>query len=242
MAPFAYKIFFLMNILYKHAFPVYRALYKSYKLISDKKLVNLIDKKVFPGMHALDIGSNIGVFTIVLSKKVGLTGEVHAFEPDPQNFKRLKQAAQHHNNITTNECAVAERSGTIKLYQSDDMNVDHQTYDNGANRSMINVKSIAIDDYFQNGETIDFVKIDVQGFDVFVLEGMKNTLNRSQHVTIAGEFWPYGLRKSGKAPSEYLSMLEELGFTISFSDQHSREYWCDLPGDDMSYTFFIAEK
>jgi hypothetical protein len=61
---------------------------------------------------------------------------------------------------------------------------------------------------------IDLIKMDVQGFEGRVLEGMQNTLASASRLTLMTEFWPFGLRQSGTDPAHFLRALEETGFAL----------------------------
>jgi len=165
-------------------------------------------------MTVLDIGANIGYYTILFSKLVREKGKVYAFEPDHQNFAHLKSNTRKYRNIILNNCAVGEEDKKILLYHSDEVNVDHQTFDIGEKRRTTEVKCIAIDSYFKNKETVDLVKIDIQGYEYYALMGMRKTIERSKNVAIFSEFWPYGLKKSGVDPGDFIRFLEEMGFKV----------------------------
>ena len=83
---------------------------------------------MFPGAVVVDAGANIGIYSQFLSRCVGPTGLVHSFEPSPDNFKRLRAAADKLSNVRLSQAAVGERSGKSKLYISEKLNVDHRTY------------------------------------------------------------------------------------------------------------------
>ena len=102
--------------------------------------------------------------------------------------------------------------------------MDHQTYDIGENRNSIEDPCIALDDYFRHNECVDFIKMDIQGYEYHALLGMKETIKRSHPIVIFSEFWPYGLRKAGSDANEYLVLLKEMGFELKF--------WSKLEGVD----------
>lgn len=204
------------NKFYIHFFPLYNLLYFFYKRISDKEIVTWLTERIQPGMRVVDVGGNIGFYSILFSRLVGEHGVVHVFEPDPVNFRYLKTNTKGLKNIVINRCAVAERSGTIRLFHSDDLNVDHQTYDIGENRNSIEVPCVTLDDYFHQNESVDFIKIDIQGYEFHALLGMKEMIKRSHSAVIFSEFWPYGLRKAGIDPNAYLAFLKEMGFEWNF--------------------------
>ena len=231
------------NMLYKYAFPVYKPLYFRYKKKSDKKKIEHLKQIIKPGMTIVDIGANIGFYTILFAELVGENGKVYAFEPENINFKRLKKNVSKYNNVFIENAAVGKESGNIKLYHSKDLNVDHQTYDSGENRTISEIRSIALDDYFSKGEKIDFLKIDIQGYDYFAIAGMKNTIARSDKLMIFGEFWPYGLNKAGVHYSDYISLLKKLGIDPEFfcSDEDISKF-DEKINDHLFYTDFRGRK
>ena len=71
---------------------------------------------------------------------------------------------------------------------------------------------------------------------------MKKTIARSQKLTLMGEFWPYGLKKAGVSPGEYMRLLEDLGFTVHFFHEGNDPLTSDKVMDKYYYTDFYAEK
>ena len=77
------------NKAYQHVFPVYRLLYRAFKIYTDRSERQLLRRTLFAGAVVVDAGANIGIYSEFLSRCVGPTGVVHSFEPSPDNFKRL---------------------------------------------------------------------------------------------------------------------------------------------------------
>lgn len=243
MGKSAYPLsFILANMLYKNLYPVYKPLYFSYKKIMEKNEIALFTRLITPGMTVLDIGGNIGYYAMLFSRLTGDSGKVFVFEPDITNFAHLKSNVFQLKNVVPNNCAVGDSTRTVRLYRSDELNVDHQTYDSGENRPFTEVSCIAIDDYFRNGETVDFIKIDIQGYDYFALKGMTETVRRSLSVKIFGEFWPYGLNKAGVRPLDYLRLLRDMGFVLKMEKQMTEEDYEGQVNNNLFYTNFYGEK
>ena len=110
------------NKLYERGFPIYRPLYAAYKTYADRAERRLIRTVLFPGAVAVDAGANIGIYSRFFSGCVGLTGVVHAFEPSPENFRRLRSATGKLPNVCLSRAAVGERSGRSQLYLSKKLN------------------------------------------------------------------------------------------------------------------------
>ena len=227
-------LFLLGNKLFKHCFPVYRILYKLYKAFSGRHERALLKEIITPGMTVVDVGANIGIYTAFMAKIVGEKGRVYAFEPSPHNFNLLKKY-NNQSNITLVQAAIGDTTGRIALYISDKLNVDHRTYETGEKRKRIDVPSYRLDDYLQN-EKVDFIKMDIQGFEYQALLGMGNILRSNHNIKILMEFWPYGLIKAKSSPEELLTFLHKLGFQTELIEDNHRKPCPPIPKcTDFSY-------
>lgn len=213
-----YPLFHLGNYLYKYAFRLYFPLYFVYKIVSDKTERNLMKMFVHPGDCVFDIGANIGIYSVYLSRLVGNTGVVHAFEPDVTNFLRLTQHTRLLQNVRIHQQAVGNFTGPIALYVSEDLNVDHRTYPSDSSRKVRQIACIRLDEYFQ-GQKVDFIKMDIQGYEYEALQGMRRLLQQNPQIKLIMEFWPYGLRLAGSSPSAVLQLLEECNFHVYLIDK-----------------------
>lgn len=208
----------IANILFERCFFLYKLLYFSYKNYTEREKIKFLYKNIKNGMTVIDIGANIGFYTVLLSKLVGKNGSVHVFEPDKLNYKYLMLNTRKLKNVHLNNYAVGIHNEKIYLYKSDELNTRHQTFSNGKNNNYTEIDCIKIDDYFKNFEKIDFVKIDTEGYSHYVLSGMIETIKRSDRIIILDEFWPYEIKESGINPEDYLTMFKYLGFNIIFFD------------------------
>lgn len=225
---------------YKKAYKLYEPVYFYWKGRTDRKKIKFLREHLEPGMKVVDIGANIGFYSTLFSKMVGEKGNVYAFEPDKLNFTHLLSNTKNRKNVFAHNMAVSDKSGKIKLYH--DINVDHQTYDNGEGRAFTEIDCISLDDYFKNGETIDLIKTDTQGFDYFVILGMKEVVKKSKHLILITEFWPFGLNKSGIAPEKLITLLQEMGFKLTFMNPDAEKSYKEKLEDWNYYTDIIAVK
>src|SRR2546430_12818061 len=196
------------NKVYERAFPIYRPLYAAYKTYADRAERVLLRKILFQGAIVADVGANIGIYSQFLSRCVGPTGLVHSFEPSPDNFRRLSTATRDLSNVRLTQAAVGERSGECKLYLSDKLNVDHRAYKaDGEFRHAVATEMVALDDYFQPGQRVDLIKMDIQGYELHALRGAQRVLADNSAAKLLLEFWPYGLKKAG---ANWLELIETL--------------------------------
>jgi len=200
------------DLLYKQAFPLYNLLYPVFKKRQDKAEISLIKKYVKPGSIVLDIGANIGFYTKLLSAQAGNTGRIHAFEPDPLNFHYLQKNTQQLSNVTLYSKAVSGVTGSLQLYRSAMLNVDHRTYPVDDHAEIIKTGAVAIDEVCRG--QVDFIKIDIQGFEYFVKLGMRELLRRNPHVKSLAEFFPFGIRASGASVEQLFDLFSERNFSV----------------------------
>src|SRR5882762_11244569 len=209
------------NQLYKHAFLIYRHAYRVRKAYADRAERQLLRNILSAGAVVVDAGATIGVYSQFLSRCVGPTGVVHAFEPSPENFKRLQSATRNLVNIRLSQAAVGECSGRSKLYLSDHLNVDHRTYSTEAeSRQSVPVNIVALDDYFKPGQRVDLIKMDIQGYELHALRGANRVLADNPAAKLLLEFWPYGLEEAGANWLELIDALQTKNMSVSQITNH----------------------
>lgn len=213
----------LGNFLYKNAFPVYNLVYPIFKNRQDKREISILKEYIKPGNVILDIGANIGFYTQLLSNLVAKHGKVYSFEPDLLNFKRLKQNCGRLENVVLNNKAVSDSTGKIKFYKSALLNVDHRTYPGDYYESIEEIDCVCLDDFLPEGEKIDFIKIDIQGYETAAFRGMRKILTQNPQVRILSEFWPHGLQQAGENAEALLTLFWEAGFSVFFVTENDFE-------------------
>jgi FkbM family methyltransferase len=214
----AASIFHLIgNKAYKYTFPAYRFAYHTYKAYADRAERQLLQKMLPDAAVVVDAGANIGIYSDFLSRCVGPNGVVHSFEPSPDNFIRLRCAARKLPNVRPIAAAVGEHTGETMLYVSDKLNVDHRAYPSDGNpRRGIQVPMVALDDYFKAGERVDFLKLDIQGYELHALRGAKRIINENHNMKLLLEFWPYGLKQAGANWGALIEIIEAFAMDVMF--------------------------
>jgi FkbM family methyltransferase len=178
----------------------------------------------------IDVGANIGLVTLPLSKFVKKNGKVYAFEPHPQNFEILSKnvAINSIKNIILENKAVSNYNGSAKLFDSWAKNEDGAAKlfrTEGQPSDFTETPVITLDTYFENIKLIDkisFVKIDVEGVEYDVIMGMKKILEKNPKIQLIIEFIPRQLIAYGANPKEMLNFLISMNFKI---------YWFDYSKD-----------
>ncbi|MBL8211529.1 MAG: FkbM family methyltransferase [Bryobacterales bacterium] len=175
-----------------------------------------------PGMTVVDIGANLGYFTTLFASLVTATGKVIAFEPNPPNYGLLRTNIA--NNGLTHaiplNLALGHEPGEAVLYAFDDNLGNLSLYAQREPSQATTVKVEPLDAVLagMGNPPVDFIKIDIQGYEPYAFQGMTETLRRSPKLTILAEFWPWGIQASGADLTGYISRLASFGFRASILD------------------------
>jgi FkbM family methyltransferase len=174
------------------------------------------------GMFFADVGANIGYYTLLASRIAGADGLVAAFEPEPANFALLEKNIRSNGltNVRAFQKAAGDRRGNIPLYLSSDNFGDHRVYDSENGRKNIMVEICRLDDFVPQftDRAPDLVKIDVQGAEPLVFEGLRGLVEKNPGMMILLEFWPYGMTAAGFSPESFLVKLRSAGFRLHALD------------------------
>jgi FkbM family methyltransferase len=192
--------------------------YFFYKRVSEAPWVDLIGALAEPGSLVVDVGANIGFFTLPLSRAVGPAGKVLAFEPDPDNLDMLGRALTRAGcaNVDVVAAALGDKDGTVAFYLNADHPTDHRIYPAEGHQPGPAVALRSLDAYLAenpSGRALSLVKIDVQGAELLVLRGMRKTLAAQPKARLIMEFCPEMLAACGTPPEELIAFLKELGFS-----------------------------
>lgn len=196
---------------------LYLALYGKHEEFESKCVKKVIKK----GDCVLDIGANQGYFSLFFAKLVGENGRIISFEPDSENCKIIEKNIELNNyhNIELNQKAVSNQTGKINMYVGN-YRTGNRIYESDKNRVVIKIESIKLDDFFKDFKNnINFIKIDVEGAEFSVIQGMDEFLKNNKEIIIMSEFFPSLIKKFGKEPIEYLNFLIEKKFTVFHMDE-----------------------
>jgi FkbM family methyltransferase len=137
----------------------------------------------------VDVGANIGVYTMLAAKKGGSSGKVISLEPIPQMFQQLSEGVRlnGYTNVLVYNVAAWEQNRQLKMFCSEPQNLGSYGVDiNEEKKSGINVQAVRIDDLMnQLGILrVDLIKIDVEGAELPVLKGAMQTLCRHRPILV----------------------------------------------------------
>lgn len=168
----------------------------------------LLISQVKAGMTVVDIGANIGYYTVILSKLVGEKGRVYAFEANPEAVKELEENIrlnQLEDNITLVPLAVGDKEGKVNIVQ--DSNLGHSSVSNSDKGEA--VKMITLDSHFADNShpLIDWLKIDIEGAEFSALSGATALFREGKIKNILIEINSKALNSFGHEPEMLLDLL-----------------------------------
>lgn len=173
----------------------------------DLPLTCLLRKVVKPGMTVVDVGANIGYYTLLTSQLVGKEGKIIAFEPETLNFALLERSVRENmrESISLHRVALSDRKGVVKLYRADDHNPGGHSIGTDRGHGFDEVNSTTMDDFWEDmgRPRIDLIKVHVAGDDPLVLKGSEKVL-RTVMPMLAMVFDPPKWRESEDSLLSYL--------------------------------------
>jgi FkbM family methyltransferase len=179
----------------------------------DPRVATLIAREVRPGSVALDVGHMIGYFSLLMAKRTGRGGAVHAFDPDSRAHERLAENVARNSMhwITANLLALGARAGTARFGIHERIGWS-STKEVKEFSEWITVPMQTLDDYVAEHDLdparISVVKVDAEGGELEVLKGARNTLAAgAPHVVV--EVIP---QRPGEPARELVEYMRGLGY------------------------------
>jgi FkbM family methyltransferase len=173
--------------------------------------LDLFAKAAEGSATVLDVGANIGLFSCVAGKALRVGGVVYAFEPIADNIEYFRQnlANNQLTNVELIESAVGEEVGELDIFISTESMANHSASSNHSRGSeSISVPMTSVDAFVTSRGIghVDVIKIDVEGYDGFVLKGAVETI-KNHRPTVFIEYDPAGLKECGFEPADFADLL-----------------------------------
>lgn len=180
----------------------------------------LLSKELKKNMVCLDVGGNIGYYTLFESNIVGENGKVIAIEPSPPNFQHLKKNLEIQNteNVDAYNFAAGDKDGEINFLVYEESNgsftiPDGETTDLPG--ELIKVQAKRLDTFLDElkQDHVDFVRMDVEGYESHIIGGMTNTIKKSKpmfqievHASIMGK----------EGTKKFLKTFQDFGYEAKY--------------------------
>ncbi len=171
-----------------------------------------------PGQTFVDVGAHVGYFSVLAAKLVGASGRVIAVEPERRNLDLL------YRNLARNGCGTAAvvpcaagfAPGHVSLALDEDNRGGHRVVEPGDEDGDVFVSCVRLDDVLPT--QVDVIKIDVQGYDHEVVDGLRRTIASNPKLLLIVEFSREELARRGVDRAEVLAGYEELDFAFGMFD------------------------
>ena len=184
--------------------------------------INFFKKYIKQGDVIIDIGANIGLFTLIAADKTGSQGKVISFEPSPQTFMWLKEniSANNLENVSPFKMALSDREGSIEFF------VSSEGYDafnsvikpsKGTNYNVENVVTTKLDSFVEKEgllEKVALIKIDVEGFEIPLLNGGNKILSSEFAPDLVIEFTESNAKNAGVTCVDLYDAITKLGYKL----------------------------
>jgi FkbM family methyltransferase len=202
-----------------------RRTFRAYALrrVHEEFTTKLFKEVVKEGDVVVDLGANLGYFTLLAAKLAGKRGKVYSFEPEPRNYNYLLKNIElnGYDNVFAIPKAVSDRSGKVKLYVCP-YDSGHHTinqYDGikaykpdftDDKKDFVEVETVTLDEFFEGmKQSISVIKMDVEGAEMLALSGMDRVIRDSKNMKMFVEFFPLLIKEMGGSPEEFICRLLE---------------------------------
>jgi FkbM family methyltransferase len=196
----------------------------------------IFTKNVKPGDCVIDCGANVGLYTNFLRLLVGKNGFVHSFEPIPKTFEELNFNTKQHssvNNYRLNMMGLYDHITSSNAFIPNEIS-GHASIGNHSETwktdsiQKVTIDLTTLDDYFDEHrlKTVDFMKMDIEGAEIYALEGAKKTLQKHKptlYIEVNAEL----LKSFNQTPMDLIQFLKKVGYqNFYYQDEKSLELKC----------------
>jgi FkbM family methyltransferase len=190
----------------------------------EPQIRQVIQKRLKPGDTFVDIGANVGFYSLCASKAVGPSGKVFAFEPAPATMSVLRTniSLNRAKNIQATQVALSDHTGETKLFLDTTNNSGATSLRASQNASQ--AVTVMLDSYDQYAAqhhipTPALVKIDVEGAESQVLRGMSNLLSQTDRPAMVIEISELSLTQIGSSKEELFAIMVKNGYRSTLLSQ-----------------------
>lgn len=174
-------------------------------------------REVRTGDHVAEVGASVGLYALAFAGRVGATGHVTAFEPDPESASALEANIEVNgwkDRVTVIRAAVGQSSGQVRFAAARGLESRIETRLDGGD-GVITVPMVTLDEALA-GRQVDLIKIDVEGFEQNVIRGARSILTqeRGRPKALLVEVHPFAWAETGTTSASFLALLDEMGFRV----------------------------
>jgi FkbM family methyltransferase len=182
--------------------------------IYEPEVTRILRQMLKEGMTFVDVGANIGYYSVIASHRVGRAGRVYAFEPDPRNFRYLCENLSESAlpNTSAIEKAASDWTG-VGAFVRDKAGAQGWLAGTRQTLNDARVETTTLDEFFrtEHWPPIHVMKMDIEGSEAAALKGMVGVVQRNPHMTVVLELNRDALERAGTSPSQLAMTLAGLG-------------------------------
>jgi FkbM family methyltransferase len=202
--------------------------------VYEPHVTRLLRNELRPGNVFLDVGANVGFFTLLASHLVGPSGKVLGFEPNPTNLQLIYSSIRANNaeNVRIFPFAASNEWKLLSFANVGSNGV--VVTERATEKHVLYVPAAKIDSLLCNEPRIDFVKIDIEAHEPYALRGMTGLIEKHR-PRIATEFHPWAIRHyNGIDPAEYVEQILRFGYKLSVIEELGELLPVSSAGDVMA--------
>lgn len=176
--------------------------------------VALLQKLLRPGDVAIDAGAHIGLLSLPMARMVQPNGRVIAIEPNPRSLECLRRTLEvnllsHLADLV--EAAASDADGSTEFHLGVNSMMGSLVLTDDPTRNAT-VQTVRLDSIIPSGSTVDLVKIDVEGAELQVINGMRRIIDDNPEIVLIAEYGPAHLKRIGVTAQAWVGALHEVGF------------------------------
>jgi len=184
----------------------------------EKNSTKFVKTIICPGMNILEVGANIGYYLMIEGKMAGPDAKIYAFEPSPYNIDCLKKnlTLNNYTNVSIYPYAAGETEFETNFYISRRSNLSSFAPMKD-NSQIVKVKVVKLDNFLAD-KRVDFIRMDIEGYEREALLGLKETL-RSEKAPkyFFIEIHSLALNKKGSSTKEFVEYMSGFGYEVKKS-------------------------
>ena len=187
-------------------------------------LVQRMKDTIREGMSVVDVGANVGTYTLLALRAIGSRGKVYGYEPTPRIFGILHGNVQSNGFLESGRVDLRQKAvsdgarASSTFFVRRDSPTHNSLYrwhgEQAVGMEQIEVETISLDRDIGVDGRIDVVKIDAEGAEPFILRGMRGIIERNPDIVIFMEFAPSHLERAGVEIGAYVDEIRRMGFAI----------------------------
>lgn len=185
----------------------------------EPEITRLVQTTAKPGMTLVDAGANVGYYTLIAARLVGVTGRIYAFEPDPLNYSYLVRNVEANgcSGVITVPKALSSTTGRTKFIR-DARGAEGFVTSAGDVQYTLEVPTVTLDDFFsaEGWPGVDIMKMDIEGSEKSALEGMPELSRRNPQLRLILELNTPAIVRSGNTVHDVTELLRALGFLTAY--------------------------